>query len=81
MIHMFNRAELMVTYDLSRLYQVCEGLADAGIDYIYRTKDLASPTMFSSRGHVGTCGINHDARVEYKIYTRREDVGRARAVL
>ena len=65
MIHVWNRAELTVTYDRGRLYQVCEGLADADIDYIYRTKDLASPS----------------ACVEYKIYTRREDVDRARALL
>lgn len=81
MIHIFNRAELMVTYDLGRLYQVCEGLADAGIDYIYRSKDLTNPTMFDRRGHTGTFGIDQDARVEYKIYTRREDFHQAKTLL
>ncbi len=81
MIHIFNRAELMVTYELSQLHKVCESLADAGIDYIYRTKDLTSPTVCGGRGHKGTFGINQDARVEYKIYTRRENLGQARALL
>lgn len=81
MIHLLNRAELLVTYDLNRFNQVRNILATAGIDYIYRTKDLSSPTIFSSRGHTGTFGINHAARVEYKLYVQNTDLVRAKALL
>ena len=81
MITPFNRAELFITYDLNRLNQVRYALEAAGLDYQYRTKDLASPTIFSSRGRTGTFGMNNDARVEYKLYVRREDLEQAQALL
>ena len=46
MITIFNRAELFLTYDLSRFNQVRDTLEGAGLDYIYRSKDLTSPTMW-----------------------------------
>lgn len=70
MITIFNRAELFLTYDLSRFNQVRDTLEGAGLDYIYRSKDLTSPTMWeglcggSSRGRTGTFGMNDGAWVE-----------------
>ena len=81
MITPFNRAELFITYDLNRLNQVRYALEAAGLDYQCRTKDLASPTIFSSRGRTGTFGMNNDARVEYKLYVRREELEQAQAML
>ena len=87
MITPFNRAELLITYDLNRLNQVRYALEGAGIDYTYRTKDLTSPTALdglfggSSRGRTGTFGINHEARVEYKLYVRKDELDRARQFL
>ena len=87
MITPFNRAELLITYDLNRLNQVRYALEGAGIDYTYRAKDLTSPTALdglfggSSRGRTGTFGINHEARVEYKLYVRKDELGWARQVL
>ena len=81
MITPFNRAELLITYDLNRLNQVRYALEAAGLDYQYRTKDLASPTIFSSRGRTGTFGMNDGAWVEYKLYVRRKDLDWARAIL
>ena len=87
MITIFNRAELFLTYDLSRFNQVRDTLEGAGLDYIYRSKDLTSPTMWeglcggSSRGRTGTCGMNDGAWVEYKLYVRRKDLDWARAIL
>lgn len=43
MITIFNRVELFLTYDLSRFNQVRDTLEGAGLDYIYRSKDLTSP--------------------------------------
>ena len=81
MITPFNRAELLITYDLNRLNQVRYALEAAGLDYQYRTKALASPTIFSSRGRTGTFTMNNDARVEYKLYVRREELELAQALL
>ena len=87
MITPFNRAELFITYDLTRLNQVRYALEGAGIDYTYRAKDLTSPTALdglfggSSRGRTGTFGINHEARVEYKLYVRKDELDRARQFL
>ena len=87
MITPFNRAELLITYDLNRLNQVRYALEGAGIDYTYRAKDLTSPAALdglfggSSRGRTGTFGINHEARVEYKLYVRKDELDRARQFL
>ena len=82
MIHLFNRAELLITYDLTRLNQTRETLAAAGIQYIYRTKDLTNPTVFGGRrGQMGTFGIDDKARVEYKLYVHKTDFGRAKRLL
>ena len=87
MITPFNRAERFLTYDLNRLNQVRYALEGAGIDYTYRAKDLTSPTALdglfggSSRGRTGTFGINHEARVEYKLYVRKDELDRARQFL
>lgn len=87
MITPFNRAELFVTYDLNRLNQVRYALEGAGLDYQYKTKDLASPSILeglfggSSRGRTGTFAMNNDARVEYKLYVLREELEQAQALL
>ena len=87
MITLFNRAELFITYDLNRFNQVRYALEGAGIDYVCRTKDLTSPTLLdglvggSSRGRTGTFGINHDARVEYKLYVHRDQLDWAKTFL
>ena len=87
MIAPFNRAELLITYDLNRLNQVRYALEGAGIDYTYRAKDLTSPTALdglfggSSRGRTGTFGINHEARVEYRLYVRKDELDWARQIL
>ena len=87
MLTIFNRAELLITYDLNRFNQVRDALDGAGIDYVYRTKDLTSPTLLeglaggSSRGRTGTLGISHDARVEYKLYVHKDQLDWAKTFL
>ena len=77
MITLFNRAELLITYDLNRFNRVRDALAGAGIDYTYRTKDLAS----HNRGRDGAFAIDQDARVEYKLYVHKNQLDRARQFL
>ena len=45
MLTIFNRAELLITYDLARFCQVRDALEAAGIDYTYKTRDQTSPTL------------------------------------
>ena len=83
MIHLFNRLELLVTYDQNYLNRARDVLSSADIEYIYRTRDMTNPAFFGSgsRGHTGSVGINHSARVEYKIYVRSVDFQRAKTLL
>ena len=66
MLTIFNRAELLITYDLNRFNRVRDALDGAGIDYVYRT---------------GTLGISHDARVEYKLYVHKDQLDWAKTFL
>ena len=84
----FNRAELLITYDLNRFNQVRYALEAAGLDYQYKTKDLASPTILDglfggvdTRARTGTFGITHAARVEYRLYVLRDQLEQAQALL
>lgn len=66
MITIFNRVELFLTYDLSRFNQVRDTLEGAGLDYIYRSKDLTSPTMWE-----GLCGRQQPGPHRHLRYERR----------
>ena len=83
MITLFNRAELLITYDLDRLNRARDALSAAGIDYQYRTKDLASPSPFDagSRSRTGSFGMNREACEEYKLYVRKDDLSYAQSLL
>ena len=87
MITLFNRAELLITYDLDRFHQVRDALTSAGIDFSYRAKDLTSPTLLDGlvggrlRGRTGTWGIRHDAQVEYRLYVHRDQWEQAKTFL
>ena len=60
MITVFNRAELCITYDMNEQYRVRNILADNGIPYRVKTKNLTSPSAFGtgSRERSGTFGLN-----------------------
>ena len=87
MISPLKRAQVLITYDLDRLNRARDALAAAGIDYQYKFKDLASPSLLeglaggSSRGRTGTFGMDYAARVEYTLYVKREELERAQALL
>ena len=48
MLTIFNRAELLITYDLARFCQVRDALQAAGIDFTYKVRNRTSPTMTAS---------------------------------
>ena len=63
MITVFNRKELIITYDLKLHLKIRDILAVNGVDY-----RIINPLIFSTRYY---------APVEYKIYVRRKDYERA----
>lgn len=74
MITIFNRKELIITYDVQKQMEVRDKLWAAGIEYDVITKNITSPSPFStgSRG-MGTFGINSNFLNEYKIYVKKVD--------
>ena len=82
MITIFNRAELLVTYDLNKLSQYRDVLNAAGIEYTYRFKDRTSPAVMGggTRARMGNFVVSQQAQVEYKLYVRRDDLEWAKSL-
>lgn len=79
MITIFNRKELLITYDMNNQSEVRTILQNHKIEYSVKVKNLLSPTPLSSgsRGHMATPGVNLSKAYEYKIYVKKEDYERA----
>ena len=60
MIHIFNRKELLITYDMQKQADVRTLLQNHGIDYSVKVLNRASPSPISarSRAYTGTFGQN-----------------------
>ena len=69
MLTVFNRKELLITFDMNRQYEVRDILATNNIDY---TIKVANPMSSSSFGRRGSFGINQDSSYEYKIYVHKK---------
>ena len=74
MIHLFNRAELILTQDITELNQICGILASNRIRY--RVK--SNTTLGSSGARDGrpgnTFGNSSHSPIIYTIYVRRDDL-------
>ncbi len=79
MITIFNRKELIVTFDTNEQSRIRTLLAGEGIDYSVKTVNRLSTSPFSAgtRVRTGTYGQNTDAMTEYIIYVKRADYERA----
>lgn len=78
MFTFFNRKELLITMDITKLTRVKEVLISNQIDYRIKTSNLQSASiMGSSRSRTGSYGINQRYSYEYRIYTHRKDHERA----
>ena len=78
MITIFNRKELLVTMDMSRLASVRDVLSANGIEYTVKVTNLqASSLIGSKRGRIGSFGVNQNYSYEYKIYVHKKDYGNA----
>ena len=78
MITLFNRKELLITMDMTKLTRVKEVLTSNQIDYKIKTSNLQSASLMgSSRSRTGSFGINQRYSYEYRIYTHKNDHERA----
>ena len=79
MISIFNRKELLITYDMKIQSEVRTVLRDHKIEYKVKVKNILSPTPLSSgsRAHVGAVGIDLSKVYEYKIYVKASDYEKA----
>ena len=82
MLTIFNRKELIVTIDIHRQAEIRDVLAQNGINYTVKTKNLQnSGVLDSQRGRIGNMGINQDYSYEYKIYVHKKDYEAARGLI
>lgn len=79
MITLFNRQELLITYDMKKQSDVRTILQNHKIEYSVKVKNLLSPSPISSgdRGHRAMPGIDLNKAYEYKIYVKKEDYEKA----
>ena len=78
MITVFNRKELLITFDMKRQADICEILSSKGIDYAVKTTNLQSSAPAGvQRARTGNYGIDQ----KYKIYVRKEDFDRVSSLI
>ena len=79
MISVFNRKELLITYDIKKQSGVRTVLKNHEIEYKVKVKNILSPTPLNSgsRVHMGSVGIDLSKAYEYKIYVKASDYDKA----
>lgn len=79
MITIFNRKELLITYDMKRQGEVRTILQNYRIKYSVKVKNLQSPSAMcaGTRTHTGTLGMDLTKSYEYKIYVKKVDYEKA----
>lgn len=78
MITIFNRKELLVIFDMKHQGDVRDMLSANGIDYSINVTNRHNAALFgSSRGRVGSFGMNQNFAYEYKIYVHKKDYDKA----
>ena len=83
MITIFNRRELLTTYDMAQQAQVRAALDAAGVAYKVRVVDRKNgqAMLAGSRARTGSFGENMARAYEYTIYVAKEDLERAQLAL
>ncbi|MBQ9767157.1 MAG: hypothetical protein IJW37_03545 [Lachnospiraceae bacterium] len=78
MITVFNRKELVVTFDMKEQALIRDVLAKNGVDYRIKTVNRVSPSAVPTggRGRVGTVGQSQDTTLEYIIYVKKASLRR-----
>ena len=83
MIAIFNRKELLLTYDMKEQSEVRTILRNHKIKYDVKVKNLLSPSPLSTSGrtHKGSHGVDLTKSNEYKIYVNKSDYDEAMVLL
>ena len=76
MIAVWNRKEVLITYDMRTQSEVRTLLHDHGISYMVKSGSHDSRTG-SGRAHLGGVLPNPAAECEYKIYVHKDDYEKA----
>lgn len=82
MLTIWNRKELMTTYDLKQQAKIRELLSSYQIDYMVKVVNRKSPSPFGagSRARTGTFGEDLNMQNAYIIYVLRKDYERAKEI-
>jgi len=83
MITIFNRKELISTYELKKQVEVRDLLDQFKIPYSITVINRKSPSIFEagSRARTGTFGEKLSLEYQYIIFVRKTDYEKAHAVL
>lgn len=83
MLTLFNRKELIATYDIKKQALVRSVLSEAGIEYQVRVLNRRSSSAFSAgtRAYTGGLGENPEFWNEYCIFVKKKDYDRARTLI
>lgn len=83
MITIFNRKELIITYDLEKQAKVRSLLVANNIKYIIKVLNRSSPSPCApgTRGRMGTFGEKLSLEYEYKIYVHKNDYSEASSIV
>lgn len=83
MITIFNRKELITTYEMKEQARIRTVLSQNGIDYKISTvnRKSPSPAASGSRARTGTLGENLNLAYEYKFFVKKEDIEKAKEII
>lgn len=74
MITIFNRRELLITFDMQKQGEIRRILSHGGIDYTVKVVNRKSPSPVSA---TGTLGENLASEYEYIFYVNKNEYDRA----
>ena len=76
---LFSKAELLCTFSSQSYYQTIDILNDNHIPYDSKVvNQQSSSSIGSTRGRVGSLGINQDCQYLYYIYVHKKDLEKAK---
>lgn len=83
MVTIFNRKELLITYDMQKQSEIRTLLQNNRIknDVKVLNRRSASPVSSGSRARTGTFGEDLSKSYEYKIYVKKSDYDKALALM
>jgi len=82
MITRFNRREVTVTFDVTRLAKIREVLTVNGIDYKIKIFNRGGSGFgVGGRSRMGNFGIQVEYGREFAVYVKKEDFENAKALI